>query len=105
MLENRFALLNKRGHPLLLILRSEQRMEKAALEMHAFGKRRFVCTINRFLDHHHRGQRKLSDGRGRSHCLVKQGRCGNHPGDQSSALCLGSVHEAGGQTEIHRFRL
>src|SRR5260370_41237793 len=52
VLEGRFALGDKGGHALLLVLGGEGRVEQAALEPHPFGEGPLEGAVRRLLDHH-----------------------------------------------------
>src|SRR5260370_16907117 len=61
VLELRLALFHERRHAFLLVLGREQRVEQPPLEEHPFGERRLEGAVDRFLRHHHPGQRELGD--------------------------------------------
>ena len=61
VLEGGLALLDERGHPLLLVLGGEQRVEDASLEQDAFGQRGLVGAVDRLLRDHHGRERELRD--------------------------------------------
>ncbi len=80
-------------------------MENAALEQQAFGERRFVGPIDRFLHHHHDGQRIGSDDlRGREGFL-DQLVGGEDARDQPAPFRFGGIHQASRQAHVHRLGL
>ena len=105
VLELRRPLLDERRHAFLLIFGREQRVEHAALEAHAFGKRRLERAVDALLRRIDRRQPHAGDGLGDLHRLVHQARRRHHARDQARALGLGRIHHAAGQDQVHRLGL
>src|SRR6266571_2454058 len=91
VLELRLALFHERRHALLLVFGREQRVEQPPLEEHPFGERRLEGAVDRFLRHHHRGQRELGDLRRGGERLLDQLVGRHHARNQPRALALGRL--------------
>ncbi|MPL85440.1 hypothetical protein SDC9_31408 [bioreactor metagenome] len=103
--ELRFALFEEGRHALLLVLGREQRVEDAALEMHALGEGGLVGAVDAFLHHHRAHQRFLGDLVRRGHRVGQQLGQRHDAADKARAFRLGRIHEAAGQMHVHRLRL
>mmetsp|Transcript_8271 Transcript_8271/g.24869 ORF Transcript_8271/g.24869 Transcript_8271/m.24869 type:complete len:318 (-) Transcript_8271:108-1061(-) len=100
------ALLQERGHPLLLIVGSEQRVKQPPFELETLGQSHLVRRIHGLLGHLHSdhtlGRNDESRPDGFLHDVI--GRF-HHPGDQTVPLGPLRVNDIPRQTHLHRLGL